>query len=93
MDKETKQIFELILNKIDGVDKRLDGMGKRLDGIEKRQDEMYIMQGASEENTKANSAEQNKMMDAILDIQGKVTKLTQEVDEHDKVISQIRAIK
>lgn len=93
MDKDTKQMFELILNKIDGVDKRLSGMEQRLDGIEKRQDEMYIMQRNLEENAKMNSAERSKMMYAILDIQGKVTKLTEEVDEHDKVINQIRAIK
>lgn len=32
-------------------------------------------------------------MFTIADIQGKVTKLTEEVEEHDTVIRQIRAIK
>ena len=38
MDKETKQMLELIL--------------KKLDGVEKRQDEMYVMQRGFEENIK-----------------------------------------
>lgn len=86
MDKETKQMFELILNKLDSMENKLDNMGKR-------QDEMYIMQRGLEENIKVIRAEQDKMMYIIADIQGKVTKLTEEVEEHENIISQIRAIK
>ena len=86
MDKESKQMFELILNK-------LDGMNQRFDGIDKRQDEMYVLLRGLEENAKVTRAEQEKMMYTIVDIQGKVTKLTEEVQEHDTVIRQIRAIK
>lgn len=92
MDKETKQMFDLILNKLDGMDKRLDGMNKRLDGMDKRLDEMYIMQRAMEENIKVTRAEQEKMMYIVSDIQGKLTTLTEEVNVHEKVINQIRAI-
>ena len=38
-------------------------------------------------------AEQDKMMDMVADIQGKATRLTSEVEEHDEVIKQIKAIK
>jgi len=55
MDKETKQMFELILTKLDSMDKRQEGM-------EKRQDEVYIMQRALEENAKVTRAEQDKMI-------------------------------
>ena len=79
MDKETKQMFELVLTKLDSMDKR--------------QDEVYIMQRGLEENTKVTRAEQEKMMYILSDIQGKVTKLTNKVEDHENFISQIRAIK
>ena len=114
MDKETKQMFELVLQKLggmdkrfdsmdkrfdgidarlDGIDVRLDGIDVRLDGIDKKQEEMYLMQRSLEENIKVTRAEQDKMMFIVSDIQGKVTKLTGEVEEHEKVIDKIRAIK
>ncbi|NMM65075.1 hypothetical protein HBE96_21050 [Clostridium sp. P21] len=121
MDKETKQMFELILAKLDGMDGRLDSMDGRLDSmngrldnmdgrldrmdgrldnmdgrldsVEKRQDEMYLIQRSLEENIKVTRAEQEKMIYMLADVQGKVTKLTEEVDEHEEVIKQIRAIK
>ena len=107
MDTETKQMFELILTKLDGMEKKQDIMDKKQDSMEKkqdsmekkqdsmgmRQDEMYIMQRALEENSKVTRAEQSKMMYIIADIQGKVTKLTGEVEQHENFISQIRAIK
>ena len=34
MDNETKQMFELILKKLDTMEKTLDGMDKRLNNIE-----------------------------------------------------------
>ena len=79
MDKEIKQMFELILTKLDSMDKR--------------QDEVYLMQRGLEENAKVTRAGQDKMMYILSDIQGKVTKLTGEVEEHENFISQIRAIK
>ncbi|QZY55346.1 hypothetical protein [Crassaminicella profunda] len=81
-----KEMLQLILNKLDGMDKRLESM-------EKRQDEMYRMQRSLEENIQVTRAEQEKMTYMVADIQGKVTKLTEEVEEHDAVIKQIRAIK
>jgi len=86
MDKEIKQMFELVLTKLESMDKRLDSM-------DKRQDEMYIMQRGLEENAKTTRAEQNKMIYILSDIQGKVTKLAGEVEEHENFISQIRSIK
>lgn len=86
MDNEIKQMFELILQKFDGIDVRLDGM-------EKRQEEMYLMQRSLEENIKITKAEQEKMMYTVADIEGKVIKLSSQVEDHESVIRQIRAIK
>ena len=121
MDTETKQMFELILTKLDSMEKKQDIMGKKQDSMDKkqdimdkkqdimdkkqdsmekkqdsmgmRQDDMYTMQRALEENVKVTRAEQSKMMYILADIQGKVTKLTGEVEKHESFISQIRAIK
>lgn len=100
MDNETRQMFELVLNKLDSMENRMGNMynrmgniENRMGSIEKRQDEMYILQRGMEENLKVTRAEQEKMMYILADIQGKVTKLTEEVEQHENVISQIRAIK
>ena len=42
MDKETKDMFNLILQKLDGMDKRFDAMDVRLDGMDKRFDAMGV---------------------------------------------------
>lgn len=93
MDKEIKQMFELVLSKLDNIEKRQKSMDKRQENMEKRQDEMYIMQKALEENTKVTRAEQEKMMYILADMQGKVTKLTEKVEDHETVINQLKAIK
>ena len=100
MDKETKQMFELILSKLDSMEQKQENMEQKQDSMEqkqdsmnKRQDEVYIMQRGLEENDKVIRAEQDKMMHILSDIQGKVTKLAGEVEEHENFISQIRSIK
>jgi hypothetical protein len=107
MDKETKQMFELILTKLDNMEQKQDSMEQKQDSMEqkqnsmeqkqdsmdKRHDEVYVMQRGLEENAKVTRAEQDKMMHILSDIQGKVTKLSGEVEEHENFISQIRAIK
>ena len=86
MDKETKQMFELVLQKLEGIDKRQENM-------EKSQGEMYIMQRGLEENAKVTRAQQEKMGYTLADIQGIVTKLSVEVEEHESIISQIKTNK
>ncbi|MHC6178745.1 hypothetical protein ACYUJ6_02625 [Clostridium sp. JNZ X4-2] len=93
LDKETKQMFELVLQKLDNMEKKQDSMEKKQDNMEKKQDEMYLIQRSLEENVKVTRAEQDKITYILSDIQGKVTKLTERVDEHESVIEQIRAIK
>ena len=93
MDKETKQMFELILTKLDNMEQKQDSMEQKQDSMDKRHDEVYVMQRGLEENAKVTRAEQDKMMHILSDIQGKVTKLSGEVEEHENFISQIRAIK
>jgi len=79
MDKELMNILGTILS--------------RFDKIDSRQDEMYKMIRALEENVSVTRAEQEKMSYVLADIQGKVNMLTNEVEDHQKVISQLRAIK
>ena len=38
MDKELKEMFSLILQKLDGVDRRFESMEARLDGMDRRFD-------------------------------------------------------
>jgi uncharacterized protein YlxW (UPF0749 family) len=80
-------------NKLGSMENKLASVESKQDVMEKRQDEMYVMQRALEENAKVTRAEQSKMMYILADIQGKVTKLTGEVEQHENFISQIRAIK
>lgn len=86
MDQETREMFQLILNKLDKQDSRMESM-------ETRQGEMYSMLVALEENAKVTRASQDRMEYVLADILGKVNKLTTEVDEHENVIQQIKAIK
>ena len=61
--------------------------------MEKSQGEMYIMQRGLEENAKVTRAQQEKMGYTLADIQGIVTKLSVEVQEHESIISQIKTNK
>ena len=60
--------------------------------MEKSQDEMYLLFRALEENVKVTRAEQEKMTYVLADIQGKLTKLPEKVEDHETVIEQIGAI-
>ena len=100
LDDDIKQMFEKLLIKLDSMDEKIgglegkvDGLEVKIDGIQARQEEMYLLQRGIEENIKVTRAEQDKMMHIVADIQGKVTKLTNEVEDHDMVIRQIRSIK
>ncbi|AGK98201.1 hypothetical protein [Clostridium pasteurianum] len=106
MDKETRQMFELILKKLDGLETRFESMETRQESMEtrfdvmetrqesmgKRQDEMYLLFRSLEENVKVTRAEQEKATYVLADMQGKLTKLTEKVEDHETVIEQIRAI-
>ncbi|UZW15736.1 hypothetical protein OSC52_07930 [Clostridium pasteurianum] len=99
LDKETKQMFELVLKKLDSMEKRFDSMETRQESMEtgqesmqKRQDEMYLLFRSLEENVKVTRAEQEKATYILADMQGKITKSTEKVEDHEKVIEQIRAI-
>ena len=78
--------------RLDSMDARLDSMDARVEHLEIRQDESYKMMRALEENIKITRAEQDKMMYIVADIQGKVNTISHKVEEHEKVINQLRAI-
>ena len=57
MDKETKDMFNLILQKLDGMDKRFDAMDVRLDGMDKRFDAMDVRLDVMDEKIDAMNTE------------------------------------
>ena len=57
MDKETKDMFNLILQKLDGMDKRFDAMDVRLDGMDKRFDAMDVRLDIMDEKIDAMNTE------------------------------------
>ncbi|SHK21098.1 hypothetical protein SAMN02745248_02048 [Hathewaya proteolytica DSM 3090] len=93
MDSETKQMFELIIGKLDKMDARLDTVEKTQKAMVVKIDELYAIARATEENIKVTRAEQEKIAFQMANIQGKVNSLTGEVKEHEHIIQQIRAIK
>jgi hypothetical protein len=93
LDNDIKQMFEKVLTKLDSMDGKIDGLEVRMGSLEARQKEIYLLQRGLEESVKVTRAEQDKMMLIVSDIQGKVTKLANEVKDHDMFIKQIRAIK
>lgn len=75
------------------LEEKLELILKKLGMIEVRQDEMYQVVRALEENVNVVRAEQEKMVFALANIQGKVSKLADNVEDHETVINQIRSIK
>lgn len=57
MDKATKNMFELILGKLDGIGTRLDALETGFQNMEKRQEEMYIIMKSIEHNNEIHKAE------------------------------------
>lgn len=106
MEKQIQDMFELILGKLNNIEKDQQEMKQDMQGMKQeqqemkqdmqefkiRQDETYQIVRSLEENAKITRAEQDKMNHVLADIQGKITRLVEEVDEHDLVIRQIRAI-
>lgn len=85
--------FDKIDSRLDKMDSRFDKMGLKFDKIESRQDEMYQMLVGLEENAKITRAEQDKISYTLADMQNKLNRLVEDVEEHDSVINQIKAIK
>ena len=92
LDNDIKQMFELVLTKLDSMDVKINSLDEKVSSVERMQEEMYLLQRALEENIKVTRAEQENMMHIVIDMQGKVTKLANEVEDHATVIRQIRAI-
>lgn len=79
MDKETKQMFELMLNKLDEVNKRLDIM-------DTRQNEIYSMARSIEHSNNTHKAEIDNLNHKVAHNEGIINKI-------GDVINKSRSIK
>lgn len=73
MDKEIKQMFEIILNKLDNIEKNQDGMRKRQELMEIRQDEIFELVKAIEHSNKVKTAEIDNLNLKVARIEGIIT--------------------
>jgi len=65
LDKETKQMFELILQKLDSMEKKHDNM-------EKRQDEIYSVVKAIEHSSNVRKAEIDNLTYKVAHVEGTI---------------------
>ncbi len=79
MDKETKQMFELILSKLDNIEKRQESMEKRQESIEKRQesmekrqDEIFDVVKAIEHSNNIKTAEIDNLKYKVAHVEGTI---------------------
>lgn len=79
LDKEIRQMFEIIIGKLDGVDKRLDSMEKRLDNVEKsinyiqkRQDEIFLVAKSIEHSNDVRKAELDNLIYKVAHVEGTI---------------------
>lgn len=72
LDKETNQIFQLALQKLDNIEKRFDNVEKRFDNVEKRQDEIYNVVKAIEHSNNVRKAEIDNLTHKVAHIEGTV---------------------
>lgn len=86
MDSETNKMFELILQKLDNIDKRqetmekrLDAMDKRfeimekrLDAMEERQNEIYSVVKAIEHSSNVRKAEIDNLTYKVAHVEGTI---------------------
>jgi len=65
MEKEIKEMFGLILNK-------LDNLGSRMDSLESRQDEIYLVVKAIEHNNQVHRAEIDNLRHTVGYVEGTI---------------------
>ena len=79
LDKETRQMFELILQKLDSMEKRqenmeerYDNMGKKYDNMDKKQDEIYSVVKAIEHSNNVRKAEIDNLTHKVAHVEGTI---------------------
>ena len=71
MDKETREMFELVLDKLEGMEKRQEDMGKRQEDMGKRQEDMGKRQegmGKRQESMEKRLESMEKRQDEIFEV-------------------------
>jgi chromosome segregation ATPase len=84
--------FEGLESRMDSLDGRLESLESRFEGLESRQGEIYEIAIALEENVRVGRAEIERMGYILAKIEGRLNRITEQVDDHESVIQQIRAI-
>ncbi|HEY8875678.1 MAG TPA: M domain protein [Desulfosporosinus sp.] len=57
MDNEIKEMFGVILNKLNGIELRMDKFELRMNKLDSRQDEIFLVVKATEHNNTVHGAE------------------------------------
>lgn len=93
MDKETKQMFDMILQKLDGMEEKQDSMGKKLDIMEEKQDSKEIRQDEIFEVVKAIEHSNSVHKSEIDNLQYKIAHTEDIINKIGNVITESRALK
>jgi outer membrane murein-binding lipoprotein Lpp len=72
MEKEILEILKRLENKIDGLENRFDKLENKVDALEQGQKENYQILRGLEERTVTISAEQHKMSNDMIHMQGDI---------------------
>jgi len=93
MDTEIKQMFELILQKLDSIDKRqdrmeerFDSMDKRLDGMGKRQDEIFSVVKSIEHSNNVRKAEIDNLTHKVAHVEGTISGIGEFIESRRAII-------
>lgn len=88
MDKETREMFGLVLDKLEGMEKKQEGMEKSLESMrkrqenmEKRQDEIFEVVKAIEHSNNSRKAETDNLTHRIAHVEGTVNGVAEFIQE------------
>ena len=92
MDKETRQMFELILQKLDNVENRVESMGdkisnleNRIEGMETRQDEIYSVAKSIEHSNTVRKAEIDNLTHKVSYVEGTISALGEVIEKRKAI--------
>lgn len=90
VDNETKQMFELVLNKLESIDvglgrveTRLDKVETRLNSVESRQDETFELVKAVEHSNNIKNAETDNLTYKIAHVEGTVSGIGEFIQQRE----------
>ena len=81
MDKETKQMFEMILKKLDNMDEKFSNMDEKISNMQVRQDEMFSVVKAIEHSNTTHKAEIDNIIYKVAHTEGTINKIGNVITE------------